>query len=783
MCLARINLQRTVFGIGGTTREESHCQGNISRMGAQAVRLSNADIDNALNNRDFEVLFQPIFDLGNGALARMETFVRWRHPSLGVLPPGAFISFFESQGRMSELSRYVLDEALSNYLNWRGNYGPGFSINLALTDLNDGAIASHLTVLMREHDFPADAVTLECPMPPVTMDPEQAREQFEALRKTGARLAIEVRGRANDFLRNVEPFPFDEIKTGGAAILRFARTVRGPGLSAISELLDIANNSKASITAVGVEDQASLSALRGLGFSAAQGNHLAKVGGLNDFRPAMVNSVRKLLDLDDLTSSELGDLFRTGRPEQGVKEHSSQEDIQVDEENRRAVLSDASPVQSGSLDSDSDDVEVSTISNVTDAEINTVSEDNSDAADLSDPAGSALTAERARRKAALLVKKRGKDALRVEIAARRKKLGLSAPKISGDTQVSAARGLQDRLSSEFKEPDDNFQELSEKGVETVIESDLPEGTVDLPLALTGESDSQSESEHERQSVQDPVSTVLMEEPVEAAIIDDPTSAMIDRQPAIVDEVLDATPEPITGANSSTNGPEVHAADDVVQASLAIKGSGAYLIDVWMAKFEPKEVEEIGSVNSELKIERQKMESNLVLFSLDDPVSPHEQEIQSSLGSLSGNSLGEAEVMVEPGEESNLVFIDDIASGVDDNSVNTTLPGPQDVTQLEPFVGSQGQTVEDQQPLPTSSDVEESMIQESLVIADVVPKLPRRKKTNILTRKYRLWPDHFWPKSWRRTWHKREANRDFVRRARLRAENLGGSDDEPRDSLF
>jgi EAL domain-containing protein (putative c-di-GMP-specific phosphodiesterase class I) len=77
-------------------------------MGAQAVRLSNVDIDNALKNKDFEVLFQPIFDLGNGALARVETFVRWRHPTLGVLPPGAFISFFESQGRMSELTRYVL---------------------------------------------------------------------------------------------------------------------------------------------------------------------------------------------------------------------------------------------------------------------------------------------------------------------------------------------------------------------------------------------------------------------------------------------------------------------------------------------------------------------------------------------------------------------------------------------------------------------------------------------------------------------------------------------------
>ncbi|MEL6213400.1 MAG: EAL domain-containing protein, partial [Pseudomonadota bacterium] len=249
-------------------------------MSAQAVRLSNVDIDNALKSNDFEVLFQPIFDLSNGALARVETFVRWRHASLGVLPPGAFISFFESQGRMSELTRYVLGEALARYNEWRGPYPPGFSINLALSDLGDPSFVSHFSVLLREHKFPADLITLECPMPPVDQDVAQASENFARLAETGARLAIEVRGRTNELLRKLDPFPFDEIKTGGAAILRFARTVRGPGLSAISELLELAEEANAVITAVGVEDQASLSALRSIGFAAAQGNHLGRVGAL-----------------------------------------------------------------------------------------------------------------------------------------------------------------------------------------------------------------------------------------------------------------------------------------------------------------------------------------------------------------------------------------------------------------------------------------------------------------------------------------------------------------------
>ena len=283
-------------------------------MVAQAVRLSNLDIDNALKNRDFEVLFQPIFDLGNGALARVETFIRWRHPTLGVLPPGAFISFFETQGRMSELTRYVLGEALSAYRAWRGPHAPGFSINLALSDLSDESFSSHFSVVTREAGFPAELITLECPMPPVDADIATASRQLQRLAQTGARLAIEVRGRANEFLNSVDPFPFAEIKTGGAAILRFARTVRGPGLSAISELIELATAKNAAITAVGVEDQASLAALKGLGFAAAQGNHLGKVGTLSQFLPSQVNEVRAHLGLEPLSMEDLAALFRTGAP-------------------------------------------------------------------------------------------------------------------------------------------------------------------------------------------------------------------------------------------------------------------------------------------------------------------------------------------------------------------------------------------------------------------------------------------------------------------------------------
>ncbi|MCI5045373.1 MAG: EAL domain-containing protein [Aquisalinus sp.] len=275
-------------------------------MGAQAVRLTSIDIDNALNNNHFEVIFQPIFSLSDGALLRMESFVRWVHPGLGVLPPGAFISFFENQGRMNELTRYVIESSLEQYQQWRGNEGPGFSVNLAFADILDTTFPAWLEAILEENDFPIEKLTLECPTIPGNFPAAETEHLFDALRATGVRLAIEMRGRANEQLRNLKPFPFAEIKTGGSAILRFARTVRGgPGLTAVSELLELAQEHGAVAVAVGVEDQASLEALVSLGFDAAQGNYLASLGKANSFDPATIGEVRRSLALEKVGDEQL----------------------------------------------------------------------------------------------------------------------------------------------------------------------------------------------------------------------------------------------------------------------------------------------------------------------------------------------------------------------------------------------------------------------------------------------------------------------------------------------
>ncbi|VAW07584.1 hypothetical protein MNBD_ALPHA05-1019 [hydrothermal vent metagenome] len=656
-------------------------------MGAQAVRLSNVDIDKALENRDFEVRFQPIFDLGNGALARMETFVRWRHPSLGVLPPGAFISFFETQGRMSELTRYVLAEALDGYLGWRGPFEPGFSINLALTDVSDDAFARHFKKILRDRDFPADLVTLECPMPLVDVDMQAAAENFASLRECGARLAIEVRGRANDFLRNIDPFPFDEIKTGGASILRFARTVRGPGLSAISDLLDIANKANALITAVGVEDQASLAALRGLGFTAAQGNHLAKVGDLSDFRPGRVNEVRELLGLAALSAEDLTALFRTEAPalKTGDADAAPSEDsdatgtlierLQAHTEKQAARAAAAADA----ADDNSADVESADQEKMTPAQ-----------QVMREKAKAVALAKRAKareiRKAAAITRAKAKAAkAQAEAAAQPTGAPASDAPDTALPPSAAPRALQDRLAQEYTA--DSSQ----------VEDELFDAPESAPPAPVQETKDNNDAVADASSLS-----------VDEQIGDQPDELQFDASAAAEESPMPDEQHAPAALENDADGPiSLH-------------------VDAPSAHFRP-----VTRVSGDTHLNQSQSRAAAPAAGPNDAIN------------VVPPDLRQQETQQFSFEEE--LYFEELPASLEGSAPH---PEPESAPEAEPAP---------EPSEPPSDTIVQGHLEEEHAL-DAAPA-PRPRRQNLLTRRYKLMPTHFWPKPWKRRfvrWQKQRA---------------------------
>lgn len=725
-------------------------------MGAQAVRLSNVDIDNALENKDFEVLFQPLFDLGNGALARMESFVRWRHPSLGVLPPGAFISFFENQGRMGELTCYVLEESLNHYLDWRGPYPPGFSINLALADLHDEAFAPHLVKVLRDHDFPADLVTLECPMPPVDADAGALAEAFDRLGKTGARLAIEVRGRANDFLKTIDPFPFDEIKTGGSSILRFARTVRGPGLSAISDLLEIAKNANAVTTAVGVEDQSSLAALRSLGFSAAQGNHLAKVGAISEFRPSHVNDVRELLELNSLTGEELGALFRTAAPTPTPAGAASDDanDLQADEASDDEQDRDDREAQ-GSGDPAPDET---TVEPAEAAAAPEEAPDKAEAANAAEDARKAAVRERALKKAkaiALAKRAKARDARKAAAIKRAKAKaalqedqdGSAAPcEAAGEASdsfpdSSDPRDLQNRIQREFSgaaldiqddaqtEQDPHDHDASEEN--DPVQADLLDENLTEPAACEAADDGADQTDYDDTVASgvageddEELSVEFDDEGDEEDALTSPPGPEDDDQ-----HLSEETPAPQSQPAQPAGSDNAPRTTDAASPPAPLDGL-KMPVSTARALFRPG-----------ISVPSRPRQGGLLDIHAGTPASPQgstpdETPENTPYGAHGGDPSDDADP-----------YADELPSAA--KAKSQSIPEKIGAASLSDLKAAP----KPEEPQPVMKIDENGNVEHRQTDPDAIAKagasMRRRKARHPLSRRYRLLPDHFWPKSWRR----------------------------------
>lgn len=78
-----------------------------------------AQLAQAVEHGQLELHYQPIVDLRGSEIAGAEALLRWRHPSLGLLPPGQFLPLAESSGLMPEIGEWVLGETCHRMHDWQ----------------------------------------------------------------------------------------------------------------------------------------------------------------------------------------------------------------------------------------------------------------------------------------------------------------------------------------------------------------------------------------------------------------------------------------------------------------------------------------------------------------------------------------------------------------------------------------------------------------------------------------------------------------------------------------
>jgi diguanylate cyclase (GGDEF)-like protein len=253
-----------------------------------------ADLQRALHESEFRLVYQPLVRLDTGQIAAVETLIRWHSPTRGVVSPLQFIPIAEDTGLIVDIGQWVLVTSAAQVAQWRRTL-PDLTLNVNVSgrQLVHPQFADNVARALAAARLPAAAVTLELTESVLMSDPDTAMTCLAKLKDQGVQLAIDDFGTGYSSLSYLRELPVDELKIDRTFIARAALT--GEDLAFVRTIVDLGHILGLRVVAEGIEDEAQLDALRGLGCALGQGYLLC--------RPADAARMPEILARRRLTST------------------------------------------------------------------------------------------------------------------------------------------------------------------------------------------------------------------------------------------------------------------------------------------------------------------------------------------------------------------------------------------------------------------------------------------------------------------------------------------------
>jgi diguanylate cyclase len=232
-----------------------------------------SELRSALRDMDqLDLAYQPILDLHSGEAIAAEALVRWEHPSRGLLMPEEFLPVVEHAGLLPDLTRRVLDIALSSAADWnRQGISVPVAINVSPRSLLDGDFPGEVAAALSRHRVPAAGLCLEITETSVVSHLTVVDRVLDELRDLGVRLALDDFGTGWSSLSHLARLPVHEVKIAATFTERLLSSPQAAAV--VRGTLEIARALDLRAVAEGVTGAIQRATLISLGCHAGQGDH------------------------------------------------------------------------------------------------------------------------------------------------------------------------------------------------------------------------------------------------------------------------------------------------------------------------------------------------------------------------------------------------------------------------------------------------------------------------------------------------------------------------------
>lgn len=241
-------------------------------------QLKNADwrlsllgrLDEAIENGEVWVAYQPKLDIESNRITGAEALVRWTHPEKGEISPSEFVLAAEQHGRIDRLTTFVLDHAIASAASSAVRHDKfEIAVNLSARLLDSSDIVSTVRNSLRRHRLPADRLTLEVTESATMANSGSAMKTLEALKALGLHISIDDYGTGLSTLEYLRTIPASEIKIDRGFVSLIDRNNSDKLM--VSSTIQLAHSLGHRVIAEGVESANVLAMLTAMGCDGAQG--------------------------------------------------------------------------------------------------------------------------------------------------------------------------------------------------------------------------------------------------------------------------------------------------------------------------------------------------------------------------------------------------------------------------------------------------------------------------------------------------------------------------------
>ncbi|TWI59862.1 sensor domain-containing protein [Halalkalibacter nanhaiisediminis] len=251
------------------------CSHNVKLDKAEAFVSFEDNVQRAIRNNEFYLVYQPKFNLSTKRVEAAEALIRWAHPTKGLVVPNDFIARAEENDLIIPITQWVLEQVGKQIKEWQvaGFKDIPISVNISPNHFEKGTLVEDVLTMIEKTGINPKSLIIEMTERTMVHDVEKTIETIKQLKEIGLKMAIDDFGTGYSSLSYLMKLQVDILKLDKSFVQELTDQKNA---SLVHSIVSLAHHLNLCVVAEGIETEDQYNILKQYGCDSGQGYFFSK---------------------------------------------------------------------------------------------------------------------------------------------------------------------------------------------------------------------------------------------------------------------------------------------------------------------------------------------------------------------------------------------------------------------------------------------------------------------------------------------------------------------------